>query len=299
MKFLIALSSCLLVSSWSPAATRPDGGAVSNGGGIAEAHIAYAFATLDRLTDVCAANRDCAQTDSQIHALTAIVEATKEERVAHRPAFKAEHEDPGFFVVDGIEQEFRTEPQIGATLYYNLDKIYVSTGRPNEIVSRSLNELIALTLRSFAAHVPHELSDDELLGLSLRLGKHNVANIFEAHFLSMDFLDRGGVAYAEKSSRNGLPSVLISNYDEVYNLSPRFHKAWTRALIRNGENLTFESTRITQLRWSEAFRSAVDYSARLTFRMDGKLTTDNGILVPFRCDGVFLGAFCEKTLRPC
>ena len=227
------------------------GGHVSDGGGLAEAHIAYSYLALDKFSQICQTKSDCAINPDEVSFLKNLTAVTAQERRLINPIFKSEKADPGFFLVRGVEQTYKATTQINQPIYFNVDRIYKTDGNGTATVL-PLPTLIGVVAKAFSAHAPtSKLSDDQINQLCDRLGTINWKNLIETHAPTNLFAPAmGAVMYAEKRSDQGLFDLYLSDFSSAFNYSESFRKDVESAVLSTKTDNIISSI-FLQGRWTD------------------------------------------------
>lgn len=260
-----------------------DGGHVSDGGGLAEAHIAYSYLALDKFASRCIAKDDCATTATQKEFLKKLSEETATERHAKTPIFKSEKAEPGFFIINGVEQIFKTEPKLGEEIYFNLDKIYTKDASQNS-VALPLPALISIVTKAFVSHAAgsREITA-EIADLTDRLAAQNWKNLSEIYAPQNLFAkNMGAVVYVEKSASSAFLDLHLSDLTDAFDYSSSFHSNLRDALQLSQTDKILSST-LSQGRWvSQAYHG--DYvDMDFTVKHFLKIRRSDNTVTSFSC----------------
>lgn len=274
----------------------PGGGSnTGTGGGLAEAHIAYSYISLDKFIQLCKSNAACVTSPQQASYLDELAAGTRDERKNVTPRFKAEKDDPGFFVVDGVEQAIRTDRAVGSEVWFNLDKIYV-TESAGVVKALPMKELLVMVTSALAIHVPGSLPADVRATLFKRLAEASGQNLMEAHSNWVANAEKfGAVGYVERTADGRLFSVAVSDFTSAFDQTGTVLEVLQNIFSSAGHGpVVIKKSRILQASWSvPAFHfQTIDAS----FSLKSLIETDaqDGNHGIYRCQMSFDAVFNEQ-----
>ena len=263
----------------------PGGGSnTGTGGGLAEAHIAYSYLTLDKFAQHCKASATCVTSAEEAAYLDELAAQTRDERKSVKPKFKAEKDDPGFFIVNGVEQAFRADTVLGSEIWFNLDKIYV-TEAAGVVRSLPMRDLFELAANVFAVHVPGTLPVDVRTGLLHRLAGIQGQNLIESNAESVGFASKfGAVGYIERETAGQIFSVVVSDHTAVFDQSAAILAGVTSAFDAAGRGpQVIKKSRILQSTWTRPAYHATSIDASLDLKGLIETEAQDGAHLMYRC----------------
>jgi hypothetical protein len=271
----------------------PGGGSnTGTGGGLAEAHIAHGYISLDKFIQLCKSSAACVTSPAEASYLDELAGGTRDERKNVTPRFKAEKDDPGFFVVGGVEQAFRTDRTVGSEVWFNLDKIYV-TESAGVIKSLPMKDLFELVVRALAVHVPGGLSANLKAGLLSRLAGAPGQNLVEARSNVVHFAPKfGAVGYVERGAEGQLFNVAVSDFtsafDQTATVLAELQNIFTSAGRRTA---VIKKSRVLQASWKIPDYHFETISTTLVLRSLIETDAQDGTHMVYRCQMSYEATF--------
>ncbi len=271
------------------------GSNTGTGGGLAEAHIAYSYISLDKFIQLCKSSAACVTSPAEASYLDELAAGTRDERKNVTPRFKAEKDDPEFFVVGGVEQALRTDAAVGSEIWFNLDKIYV-TDASNVVKALPMKELLVMVTTALSIHVPGSLPADAKLALFKRLADVSGQNLMEAHSNWVSHADKfGAIGYVERTVEGRLFSVAVSDYTSAFDQTSAVLEGLQNIFNSAGHGpVVIKKSRVLQASWSvPAFHfQTID----ATFSLKSLIETDaqDGSHLIYRCQMSFGAIFNQQ-----
>ena len=260
------------------------GSNVGNGGGLAEAHIAYIFLSLDEFTQLCKSMPACGGTAEEIQYLDELVNQTRDERALVKPRFKSSKDDPGFFLVNGVERSFRTEGAPGSEIWFNLDKIYV-TDSSDVVKALPMTDLFQIALSAFAVHVPGSLTAETRENLFRRLAQIPNGRLLESHSPWVGHARQfGAVAYVERVSQEQVFNVAVSDHTAAFDQNDPIRQALRSAILPLvGNSFEVRKSRALQVAWQTPIFSFNQIRTSLLINSVIETESMNGVRGSYRC----------------
>ena len=278
-------------------ADRDSGGGanVGTGGGLAEAHIAYSYLSLDKFIQLCKSNAACVTSTEEASYLDELAAGTRDERKSIMPKFKAEKDDPGFFMADGVEQAFRTERTVGSEVWFNLDKIYV-TEAAGVVKALPMKELLVMTASALAVHVPGALPADVRAALFKRLADESNQNLMETHSNWVANAEKfGAVGYVERTADGRLFSVAVSDFTSAFDQTGTVLEGLQNIFNSAGHGpVVIKKSRILQASWSVPVFHFQTIDASFSLKSLIETDAQDGSHGIYRCQMSFKGVFNEQ-----
>lgn len=244
LKF-IRIVSLVFVSAFSLPVRAGD--SFNNGGGLAEGQIAFIWQNLELYVDMCRQMSECKGSTDEAALLEAVRDAASTERAASNPEFKAGRDDPGFFDEHGDVQILKTDIEVGAKIYFNLDLLYVVDPTTGITTPLSLPECLSIVFQGFSRHHQTPLTRDEIAAMGTRLAQAARSKT-QTITLNNPLVDAG--MQIVNIGRTAFPMLLIRDAESLFGLTEPLKAAIARvdhALdLEHLTDVKFENSRWSQ-----------------------------------------------------
>lgn len=248
------------------------GDSFNNGGGLSEANIAFGYTQIESYSSMCQALATCSNSAGETILLQAISDSAGQERAGSSPIFKSPADVPGFFGTEPNELAFRTEGEIGAPIYYNLEKIYTRDPISGAVKALPLNDCVGILFQALTGHHADLARAVDVKMLANRLSQ-SIRSRRTSYSLDNGAVSGGAMQILQIDPRR-FPTIIISDKISLYDLTRSIRDKFLQN-VASAEIDDFSDFQIINARWESGQSVGAGFiypftGEILTLRQDGR-----------------------------